>query len=184
MKYTDYPGWPNLLAQEYNVTNLAQAGVSEYKIWLQLSSANLKSYDLIIISHTSPFRIPIDRHPTHHNDPLHKNCDLIYLDVKNADSKQELAPIVEYFEKYFVPEYACFVHNLIIKEELELINRCFTGPVLHITNLNWDNLEKTKNFMSFESVRKKHAGLINHYSEQGNRIILNELVEKINEIVA
>lgn len=183
VKYTDYPGWPNLLAQVHDVTNLAQAGVSEYRIWQQLSSASLKSYDLIIIAHTSPFRIPIDHHPTHHRDPLHKNCDLIYLDVKNADQTCELAPIIEYFEKYFSTEYACFVHNLIIKEELSLLDKQFAGPVLNITNLNWDNLDKTKNFTSFESIRKKHPGLINHYSQQGNQIIFDTLLKKINEII-
>ena len=92
-------------------------------------------------------------------------------------------PVVEYFEKYFVPDYACFVHNLIIKEETLFIEQHFSGPVLHITNLNWDNLEKTKNFMSFESIRKKHSGLVNHYSEQGNQIIFDMLTKKINEVI-
>jgi hypothetical protein len=38
-------GWVNLLAQDYKVTNLAQAGCSEYKILKQLQSVNLDKFD-------------------------------------------------------------------------------------------------------------------------------------------
>ena len=81
VKYTG-KGWPNLIAENYTVTNLAQAGCSEYKIYLQLASANLDQYDAIIVSHTSPNRLPVEVHPVHSNDPLHKNSDLIYTDLK------------------------------------------------------------------------------------------------------
>ena len=41
VKYADKKGWPNFLAEKYSVTNLAQAGCSEYKIKKQLDSVNL-----------------------------------------------------------------------------------------------------------------------------------------------
>ena len=33
VKYPTVVGWPNLLAKNYNVVNLAQAGAGEYKIY-------------------------------------------------------------------------------------------------------------------------------------------------------
>lgn len=181
IKYLDYPGWPNLIANEYIVTNLAQAGVSEYKIWLQLKSANLSQYDIIILSHTSPYRIPIEEHPAHKDDLLHKNCDLIYLDAKKSDNK-ELQPIVDYFEKYFIPDYACFVHNLIIDQEINYLQEKFAKPVINITNLDWSGLRCTNNFISFHSVFKQHPGLINHFSKHGNQLIFEKLKETIDAI--
>ena len=55
------PEWPgengwSKLAKQHDVTNVAQAGVSEYKILKQLHNAELKDYDAIIVSHTSPSR--------------------------------------------------------------------------------------------------------------------------------
>ena len=45
----EWPGenvWPKLLAKQHDVTNVAQAGVSEYKILKQLHNAELKDYDV------------------------------------------------------------------------------------------------------------------------------------------
>ena len=38
-------GWPNYLEEKFQVTNLAQAGCSEYKIYKQLRSINLKKFE-------------------------------------------------------------------------------------------------------------------------------------------
>ena len=82
-KYNNYLGWPNLLAQSHSVTNLAQAGVSEHKIYKQLCSVqDLSVYDVVIVAHTSPFRVPTKRHPMHSKDVLHKDADLIYSDIE------------------------------------------------------------------------------------------------------
>ena len=71
-------GWVKLLAQKFPVTNVAQAGVSEYKILKQL--VNLDDYNIIIVSHTSPSRIHTPKHPLH-TKGLHKDCDLLYNDI-------------------------------------------------------------------------------------------------------
>ena len=80
-------GWPELLKNDYEITNLAQAGASEYKIYKQLKSVNIEEFDNIIICHTSFFRIPIENHPIYLNNELHKNCDLIFA---NDVSKKEI----------------------------------------------------------------------------------------------
>jgi hypothetical protein len=175
VKYTDYPGWPNLLAQSHNITNLAQAGVSEYKIWKQLSGANLSGFDCVIISHTSPYRLPTNFHPDHHDDPLHKDCDLIYLDVKNSRNKS-LQSVVEYFEKFFVPEHAIFVHNLLIEHEIKYLES-FNGKVIHVTNLEQDFNFDGHNFISFKPIFQDYRGLINHFSKLGNQIVCDTILK-------
>ena len=177
VKYSDYPGWPNLLAQVHNVTNLAQAGVSEYKIWKQLSSANLSKFDCVILSHTSPFRLPTELHPDHYKDPLHKDCDLIYLDIKHSKDKS-LQSVVEYFEKFFVPEYAIFVHKLIIEHEINFLES-FKGKVIHVTNLQQDFDFAEHKFISFEKIFEEHKGLVNHFGEQGNQVVLETVLKAI-----
>ena len=174
-----YPGqgWPNMLAEIHEVTNLAQAGCSEYKILKQLESVDVDVYDKIIISHTSPYRIFVEKHPVHSSDPLHKNCDLIYTDLKEHSSKnKELAPIIDYFEKYFDFEHAKFMHTLLC-EKIENNLAHLNSRIIHITNLNWDELYKFKNMISFEHLFKTNRGLLNHFNETGNRQVLQQLLE-------
>ena len=88
VKYNDYKGWPELLAEQYEVTNIAQAGVCEYKIYKQLLSVkNLNDYDWVIVSHTGSFRVNTLKHPIHSGDKLHKNADLIYTDIDYHSNK-------------------------------------------------------------------------------------------------
>jgi hypothetical protein len=73
-------GWPLLLRELYEVTNVAQAGVSEYKILKQLQSiSNIGQYNFIVIAHTSPHRVHTRK--SIHNTELHKDCDLLLSDV-------------------------------------------------------------------------------------------------------
>ena len=162
-------GWPNLLAREYKVTNLAQAGCSEYKIYKQLTSSCLYKFDNIIVSHTSPYRLYVKKHPVYVNDPLHKNSDLIYSDIKEY---KELSTVVDYYEKYFDLDYAEFIHNLICKQIDELTK---LYPILHITSFDWNGLYKFPNMISFESIFDKHRGDINHYNGIGNQIIYDTI---------
>ena len=82
-KYPEGHGWVNLLSAEYAVTNLAQAGVGEYKILQQIKSVpDIQMFDLVLISHTSPYRIHTRKHPVHHADPLHNHADLIMEDIE------------------------------------------------------------------------------------------------------
>lgn len=168
VKYGDI-GWPNMLAKEYKITNLAQAGCSEYRIYKQILSANLTKYDKIIISHTSPYRLYVNKHPVHSNDILHKNSDLIYSDIQeHCKTNKELLSILNYYENYYDLEYAEFIHNLICKE-VDSITKLY--DVLHITSFNWDNLYKFTHMINFDKKFQKHKGLMNHYNEQGNKIV-------------
>ena len=84
------PEWPgengwSKLAKQHDVTNVAQAGVSEYKILKQLHNAELKDYDAIVVSRTSPKQSAYPNQPLHKKG-LHKDCDLIYTDLEDRNS--------------------------------------------------------------------------------------------------
>jgi hypothetical protein len=174
-------GWPNLLEKHYQVTNLAQAGCSEYKIWLQLESQidQLDHYDHVIISHTSPYRIYVKTHPVHSKDPLHHSSDLIYLDiVDKQQSNPNIDLIVEWFEKYFDLDHARFIHELLCKKiDQELSARGVDA--LHITNLDWSDLYQFDDILNFEHLFEKHRGLMNHYDQVGNNQIFNAVRGKL-----
>lgn len=168
VKYGDV-GWPNMLAKEFAVTNLAQAGCGEYKIHQQLVSTNLIKFDQIIIAHTSPYRLYVNKHPIHNKDPLHKNSDLIYSDIlEHSKNDKKLLPILDYYENYYDLDYAKFIHNLICKE-IDTLTKLF--PVLHITSFDWKGLYQFENMVHFEKEFDKHKGLMNHYNNEGNELV-------------
>lgn len=182
LKYTGQ-GWPNYLQQEFQVTNLAQAGCSEYKIWLQIKSIidKLDDFDHVIISHTSPFRIYVRQHPVHHRDPLHHSSDLIYSDLLDKlDQNKDIRIITEWFEKYFDLDQAKFVHNLIC-QEIDKVMKEKKVQALHITNLDWSDLYQFDNMLQFEYLFKNHRGLMNHYNETGNKEIFSRIKQCLSE---
>lgn len=170
-------GWPNKLAKIHKVKNVAQAGCSEYKILLQLQNENLSKFDVVIVSHTSPFRIYINEHPVHSMDKLHNNCDLIYSDVKEHSIKNsKLLALVDFFENYFDIGYAKFIHNLICKE---IDNLLHNHHAIHVTNIDYSDLYQFEHMINFELLFKTNRGIMNHYDEQGNNIIYNQIVERL-----
>ena len=175
-----YPekGWPNFLADEYTVTNLAQAGCSEYKIYKQLVSQNLDEYDVIIISHTSSYRWYIETpHPVHYADPLHKNSDLIFTDIESHNKfRSGLSSIIYFFKNYFSTEYADFIHELISEK---IYNITKHKKVLHLTHID---CKYNFDVVNFSYVFKNYRGNINHYNDIGNRIISESLKKEIYKI--
>lgn len=173
-------GWPNYLADLFDVSNVAKAGVSEYKIFQQLASQNLNKFDAIIISHTSPFRLYVKKHPVHFNDVLHNQCDLIYNDIKESlPAHPELFPIVEYFEKYFDFEYATFVHKLIC-EKIEQTCKAVEHKVINL--ITFKNQYPFKNSLSLVDLFETNRGDMNHFDELGNSQAFNRILFTLNKI--
>ncbi len=172
-------GWPNMLASRYNVTNVARAGVSEYKIYKQLEKVDPTQFDAVIVAHTSPYRLYVKKHPAHFKDVLHGDCDFIYNDVKaNAEKFPELDSVVDYFENYFDNEYANFVHNLICGK-IETVTNAWPCKVIHL--INFDNQYKFKNNLNFVSVFASNRGSMNHFDEEGNVYVFNRIVRRLEE---
>ena len=173
VKYTELQGWPNLLSKKYNVTNLAQAGVSEYKIYKQLCSVNVIDYDLAIVAHTSPYRLVTKRHPVHSDDALHANCDLIYSDIEHYAStlrgkfNKSLQNAYNFFAYHYDEEYQEITHQLF----REKIDYLLTMPTITITD-----------FDDWKDIVTQHYGFCNHLSDTGNKIVYERIVSKIAEI--
>lgn len=186
VKYNDYPGWPNLLSKQYNVTNLAQAGVSEYKIYRQLQSvADLDSYDLVIVSHTSPYRIYTRKNPVHSHDSLHANADLMLNDLSYHAKKiknifnSPLICALQFFKHHVDSDYLEIVY-MLLREKINLILK--NKRVIVISSM--EHLSKfiiETNALDFSKLGATSPGTINHMSAEANLQIYQSLVEKIQQ---
>ena len=182
VKHPNQAGWPNLVAKEHNVTNLAQAGVGEYKILQQVKSANLKKFDAIIIAHTSPNRVHCVRHPIHYNDVLHKNADLIYKDVAYHQEDPNAAIAVKYFEQYFDLDYYNDIANLICLDILNIL-----GDYPHLNQFHMENYTEQSKYPVLPSFNLnpffiKHHGLMNHFDDVGNKKIFDVVKDWLNNL--
>lgn len=173
VKYDDYKGWPNLIADDYDTTNIAQAGVGQYKIYQQLKSVDTKNYDVIISSYTSPYRVHTLIHPVHDKDLLHKNCDLLANDIEYFYQKDKnndaLTTARNYFKYHFDLNYYDFIYKLLVKECDKII-----GSTKHIQVSNLPYVTS-----SWSDITSKHKGLINHLSQLGNKIIFEEIKKQL-----
>jgi hypothetical protein len=172
-KYKNVCGWVNMLESDYDVTNIAQAGVSEYKIYKQLEKIDTTKFEHIIISHTSAYRIPIEEHPIHKDDSLHDDCDIIYSDAEVHIENNIMKTAVDFYVNIFHPEYFCFVNDLIFKEIQKI-----TPNAIHITFFDnfYDN-----SILKFEDIFLSYKGNINHLDEKGNSLFYNIIKNILNE---
>lgn len=171
-------GWPGLMSNHYEVTNLAENGVCEYKVLQQLKSVNLKKFDALIVNHVSSNRIYVKRHPIHYNDPFRKNTDLMYADIKeHLNEYPGLQPIVDYFENYYDMDYSNYVHNLICNEIDEYLKNYSNLKILHVVYRDDADHYQFKDYLSFFNIFLKYRGNINHYTPEGNQIIYNKIKE-------
>ena len=166
-------GWVNMLENDFEVTNLAQAGVSEYKIHKQLQSVNVDKYDYVIVSHTSAYRIPVKEHPIHWDDKLHNQCDLIYSDLKNHEYNNLAKIGVDFYENLFDVDYFVYIHELILNE----INKNYPN-IINITF--FDSFNQIEGMVNLEKVFQKNGGLINHLSDKGNEIVYKKILSMLN----
>jgi hypothetical protein len=181
----DLSGWSTLLANDdYAVTNLAQAGVSEYKILKQLESTNLKKFDAVIVCHTSPNRLYIRNHPVYNNNKLHKNSDLIYSDVewhlKQNPNNKILATAKNYFDNIYDQEHQEDVYRLI---QLQIENMLLNFTKLHLTPLYDNNNSQLLDTINLKKLFKVKPGSANHYSDQDNNTIYILIKQWINNNV-
>jgi len=171
------------LAQQHQVTNLAQAGVSEYRIYQQLRSVeDLTVFDVVIVAHTSPLRVPTRRHPMHSDDILHKNADLIYSDIVYHASRlknifnRRLHAAREFYRYHYDDEFFEDSYWLF----REKINTILADKNVITLVTFADQVATEKYVLNFADLLNTQPGLINHYSEEGNRLVY----AKIQELIA
>lgn len=174
-----YPGWPDLLAMKYDVTNIAQAGVSEYKILKQIEPYRYKYYDFVIVSHTSPFRVHTPNHPIK-REGLHKDCDLIYSDLENNDNKdnESLTTAINWFKHHYDEDYQKDIYRLMRTE----IDRQTVGQIALDHFADSKEFAKEAYRLDFSNYWPKHRGNVNHYTADGNIHVFKTIVDKIEEL--
>lgn len=183
VKYPNMEGWPNMLASEHDVTNIAQAGIGEYKILKQIQNVDLDKFDTVIISHVSPNRLHCSKHPVHHNNSLHHSADLIYADLKDKEETSEDVKIaVQFFERYFDLEYQRDVANLICMEIMTTLGQFTHLNQFHLENHDSDFKYQDLPSWNWRPIFKSHRGDMNHLTSIGNRLVFERIQKYLNEI--
>ena len=180
-KHSEYLGWPNILAEQHKVTNIAQAGVSQYSIVKQLDTQKLLEYDKVICSITSPYRVYTARHPVH-TEGLHANSDLIYTDIEyhsiDRPNNIRLQSAKQYFEHHFDTSHAEFVNKLIVKhilDQLEVNKSIITSNIKDNDELVSDHI-----YCNGHGIWQSYPGKINHLSEEGNQLFADSINTLLN----
>lgn len=171
-------GWPTLLSKKFRVTNLSKPGIGQYKILNQLHSQDLDSYDFIIVSHTSPYRVHTLINPCYPPGHLYETSDLIFCDIesKKGGITQSLK---DYFKFIFDPLYYEFVHRKCCEEIVD-IEKQSQKKFIHITHFDWTNLYEFSDILNFYETWLTNKGDFAHYNEYGNQLVFESILRKIN----
>ena len=173
VKYKDKIGWPNMLSNIFNTMNLAESGVSEYKILKQIESVDITQFNAVVISHTSFSRVHTKQHPFYKDDPLHFNCDLILSDI---ETKKDLNPSAkaawDYYKYHFDDIYYKDIYNLI-REKIDFL----TKDIDNCISIN--NFHPKEKDISFRELLSSHKGDINHFNKEGNEIVFNYVLNHL-----
>ena len=171
--------WMELLAEQHQVTNLAQAGIGEYKIYKQLCSVDVNEFDLVIVSHTSPSRIHTNNHPIHKSG-FHKNCDLILTDLIEhlQPFNTSLNTAKNFFKYHYDEEYQIDIYNLLRKQ----INDMICVPYISLSHIEIVNsLAIEKHNINLSTLWADERGTINHYTEVGNRFVFKRIQDELKK---
>jgi len=177
LKYPNVCGWPNMLATKYDVTNIAECGISEYKIWQQLKSVDIDSFDICLISHTSPLRVHTRCHPVHSKDILHKNADLMLNDISYHNSKlvnmfnNSLKTASNWFKYHYDLQYQQDIYELVKSEISKILKNIFVIEI--------HNFEGIQSKFSYFKYLKTNPGIANHFDYTINQLICDDLTKEI-----
>lgn len=176
---TTNSSWMELLGEQHQVTNLAQAGIGEYKIYKQLCSVDVNEFDLVIVSHTSPSRIHTNDHPIHKSG-FHKDCDLILTDLVGhfQPFNTSLQTAKNFFKYHYDEEYQIDIYKLLRKQ----INDMILVPYISLSHVEIvSSLAIEKNNIDLSSLWATERGTINHYTEIGNKFVFKRIIDEIKK---
>ena len=182
-QHSEYQGWPNILADRYDVTNIAQAGVSQYSIVKQLNSIVPWEYDKIVCSITSPYRVYTPKHPVHKPGSLHEHSDLIYTDIEHhhrtSDYNKRLNSAIGYFLHHFDTDQAEFMHELLVDWCLTKLDKSNTIVTSNIADNS--RYVKQHTYCNGFDIWNTYPGKINHLSAEGNEVFARNIEVLIDD---
>lgn len=157
-------GWTKMLEGE--ISNFAENGIGEYKIYK--SAQTFLNFDKAIICHSSPWRVHTRKHPVHKNNPKRFNNDFMLNDVEyHSKINKDMQVVYEYLRNYYDPVYQEDTYRLLVSELMRMPN------TIHLTFHDPDDTKQIQH--NFNHIYKTHPGDINHMSEAGNKIIVEEV---------
>jgi len=171
----DFPGWWQLLGNEHEVVNVAQAGCGEYKIYKQLLSKDLGMYDWIIVCHTSPYRVHTWQNPFHARG-LHANSDLILSDIEAKPASDVRQHLLYWFTNIFDIEHAKDIHYMIRHSIKDLLG---TRPCVHVNFFDAD--VQLPGDINLNTLWREHPGPVNHLDQTGNRLVYQTIKQRIQQ---
>ena len=167
---SDIPfSWVHLLSKEHAVNCLSQPGCSEYKIWLQSQHVPTDT-DVVIVSHTSWTRIPVESHPVHKTG-YHENCDLMFADCEAND----VTSATEFYTQHFWPQFWQDTYKLYRNKISEQLHDYY---VLHLDFFD-HGLGTENNKLNFSAMCWHNKGDICHMTQLGNQIVRDKVQESI-----
>jgi hypothetical protein len=170
-------GWPFLLSQKHQTTNISQPGVGEYKIMRALESQDLGQFDTIIINHTSPNRVHCVTNFLYPKNHVYRHSDLIFTDAESKLAESDLAKMAyNYFVNIFDLDYYEFIHRSCCEKIDQLTKSC---QVIHMTHFEWEHFYPFDDLLNFYQLWIKNKGNYNHYTIEANQQILKAVSERL-----
>lgn len=164
----------------YNVTNIAQAGASQYKILKQILNTDLKKYQALVIFHTSPIRIYTDNINLLHIDSItHRNSCYVVNDVlsKHGDIKRAMEKYVKYF---YNEEFVNYTHTKICEDIVKKTSGMIT---IHASGFDYSNIYEFENFVRADDLFENFKGNICHLTTDGNRYLAERICSKLTNLL-
>ena len=163
----DPKSWTQMIP-DYEVVVDSSCGISEYKIWQNLLAHKLGDFDKLILVHTSPYRLYINKNPFYIDSDTHRNADLIYQDIKNKPPGKFKDLVCSWFEQVVDLTHLENINQLIIKE---IQSCCVDIPTVHLTFFE----HSLSNLHTINNIWKQNSGNINHMNETGNLLVVDFL---------
>ena len=162
----------------YDITNIAQAGASEYKILKSLKS--VQEYDAVIVFHTSATRVyAANGNLLHANSDTHKNSCYVINDVLSKRGPVKKA--MENFVKYFYDDgFANYTHVKICED---IVNKTHGIPTIHASGFDYSNIFEFNNFVSVRDLFETYRGNTCHLTTDGNRYLAERIYKKLTSLL-
>lgn len=159
-----------------SVTNMAKAGVGQYKILQQLLS-NRFHFEKVIVLVTSEYRIHASQNPFYTStDHRHHDSDLILRDVESRLPDERAQHICYWFKNIFDLEYAVDIHNLVLQETHKILRQRNLDfiPLTFFPKLN-DIYNFDSHLLDFSQIAQDNPGDKNHLDSKGHKLVLDKL---------
>ena len=128
--------------------------------------------DAIIIFHTNPDRIyvPSDVEMATRKLESHKTCDMVAENILRDSVFSNQAKM--YYKYFFDQTQQTVFYRLLVEDIKKLTSNHVT---LHCSGFDVDNAK------SFAELLSQHAGQVNHFNTNGNKIVYNYIYKQLNE---